>query len=241
MNNNYDNIIPKENWEFDSEVTKVFENMLERSIPQYADMRSAVINMADSLLLQNLEKFNLLDIGCSNGLNLREFVIRYGSKGKYLGIDCSEAMLSDFNERFELYILDNIVSSKLMDLRTEFPNGSYDIITSILTLCFIPIQYRQEILTNVYKNLKIGGIFIFVEKVLGDSLRIDKALVENYYNLKEKNGYTREQIERKRLSLDGVQVPIMSSWNIELLKSAGFTQIDTFWRWMNFVGYIAIK
>ena len=239
---NYDNIIPKEKWEFDSDVTKVFENMLERSIPQYEEMRKLVVNLADSVLLKNKSEFTMLDIGCSNGLNLREFIVRYGSRGKYLGVDCSESMLEDFNERFELFINSGIVISKFMDLRNDYPNDfSYDIVTSILSLCFIPIQYRQNILNQIYNSLNSCGVLILVEKVLGNSLRIDNALVENYYNLKEQNGYSREQIERKRLSLDGVQVPIMSNWNIELLKSAGFTQIDTFWRWMNFVGYIAIK
>jgi tRNA (cmo5U34)-methyltransferase len=43
------------------------------------------------------------------------------------------------------------------------------------------------------------------------------------------------------LSLEGVLVPVTSDWNIDLLKQAGFRQIDVFWKWMNFVGYIAFK
>ena len=59
--------------------------------------------------------------------------------------------------------------------------------------------------------------------------------------MKKQNGYTEEQIERKRLSLEGVLVPVTSDWNIDLLKQAGFRQVDIFWKWMNFVGYIAFK
>lgn len=237
----YDNIVPKEKWEFDSEVTKVFNNMLERSIPQYSEMRKLTVNMVDSCYLRNKDTFKLLDLGCSNGLNLREFIVKYGARGHYVGVDCSESMLDDFNDKFKLFIDTGIVESKFMDLRTEYPNEIFDVTTLILTLCFIPIQYRQYILNNVYQHLIDGGVLIVVEKVLGSSLLIDNSLVENYYELKRENGYTEEQIERKRLSLEGVQIPIMSSWNIEMLKTAGFSQIDTFWRWMNFVGYIAIK
>ena len=34
-----DKTMPKDKWEFDAEVTKVFDNMLDRSIPQYRVMR----------------------------------------------------------------------------------------------------------------------------------------------------------------------------------------------------------
>jgi tRNA (cmo5U34)-methyltransferase len=66
-------------------------------------------------------------------------------------------------------------------------------------------------------------------------------MVDLYYKMKSDNGYSQEQIERKRLSLEGVLVPVTAKWNEELLKQAGFKYIDCFWRWMNFAGWIAIK
>lgn len=239
--NNYDNIEPKENWEFDESVTNVFENMLERSIPDYYNMRKLTIQMCDSLLLNKLPHFYMLDLGCSNGLNVGEFIGKYKNLGKYTCVDCSIPMLDAFREKYSALIQQGVVDLRNMDLRKEFPIGHYDIITSILTVLFIPIQYRQQIIQNIYDNLVYGGVFIFVEKVLGNTANIDSALVDNYYNMKRENGYTDEQIERKKLSLEGVQVPVTSAWNIDLLKQAGFRQIDTFWRYLNFEGYVAIK
>jgi tRNA (cmo5U34)-methyltransferase len=66
-------------------------------------------------------------------------------------------------------------------------------------------------------------------------------MVERYYTMKARNGYTQEQIERKRLSLEGVLVPVTAHWNEELLRIAGFTQVDCFWRWMNFAAWIAVR
>ena len=80
-----------------------------------------------------------------------------------------------------------------------------------------------------------------VEKVLGNTSELNSLFVKNYYDMKLQNGYSQEQIDRKRLSLEGVLVPVTNDWNIDLLKQAGFRQVDVFWRWMNFVGYIAIK
>ena len=82
---------------------------------------------------------------------------------------------------------------------------------------------------------------VLVEKVLGNTCELDEMLVFKYYQMKKDNFYTQEQIENKRKSLEGVLVPITASWNIDLLKEAGFSQIDCFWRNLNFAGFIAIK
>ena len=70
---------------------------------------------------------------------------------------------------------------------------------------------------------------------------MDELFIKNYHAYKQEHGYSVEDIERKRMSLEGVLVPVTSDWNVDLMKQAGFRHIDTFWRWMNFVGYIAIK
>ena len=80
-----------------------------------------------------------------------------------------------------------------------------------------------------------------VEKVLGNSAFLNELMVSGYLELKAGNDYTREQIERKRLSLEGVLVPVTSKWNEELLTQAGFREVDCFWRWMNFAGWVAVK
>ena len=239
--NNYDNVEPKDKWEFDESVANCFENMLERSIPQYDVMRNSVSNLAYDIIKSKPRKetFQILDIGCSDGLMLDSLISKFDNAGYYYGIDVSEPMLNIAKRRFT-----NIknVSISYCDLRNDFPTGHYDVVTSILTLQFIPINYRQEIIQNIYDNLSTAhGGFLMVEKILGDTAYLDKLFIKNYYECKKQNGYSEEQIERKRLSLEGVLVPVTNDWNIQLLKSAGFRQVDVFWRWMNFVGYIAIK
>lgn len=32
-----------------------------------------------------------------------------------------------------------------------------------------------------------------------------------------------------------------AKWNEELLQMSGFREIDCFWRWVNFAGWIAVK
>lgn len=243
----YDNVVPKEKWEFDEEVAEVFENMLERSIPQYHVMRNSVVELTKSILLNTKrlkDRWDILDIGCSDGLMLEKLIDALDGQGHFVGVDISEPMLKKAKDRFSNRPISSNVDIKYCDLRTEFPEfeSVYDVITSILCIQFTPIECRQQIIQNVYDNLSgRNGTFIMVEKVLGNSAYLDKLFVSNYYNLKRSNGYSQEQIDRKRLSLEGVLVPVTSDWNIQLLKQAGFRKVDVFWRWMNFVGYIAVK
>jgi tRNA (cmo5U34)-methyltransferase len=77
--------------------------------------------------------------------------------------------------------------------------------------------------------------------VLGATADLDALFVRTYHGLKQANGYSAEQVERKRLSLEGVLVPVTARWNEELLLMAGFAQVDCFWRYLNFAGWLALK
>lgn len=241
---NIDNVVPKEKWEFDENVANCFENMLERSIPNYTLMRNSVASLAKSMIYNDVIKdnFSILDLGCSDGLMIQTLLEKFDNVGNYVGCDVSYPMLQKAKYRFLDRIINNQVKILNCDLRTNFPEGYYDVVTSILSIQFIPIEYRQHIIQTVYDRLSNkNGAFIMVEKVLGNTDKLNQLFVKNYYDMKSDNGYSEEQIERKRLSLEGVLVPVTNDWNIELLKQAGFKQVDVFWRWMNFVGYIAIK
>lgn len=244
MSNKIDDVMPSDKWEFDDTVADCFENMLERSIPQYDIMRDSCIQMIHGVLEMTPLKrdASILDIGCSDGLMIERMYKEFGDSCRYTGIEVSEAMIKKAKYR----MLDEIVSGKVLikkeDLRTWKSESYYDIVTSILTLQFTPIEYRQHILQTIYSSLsKCNGSLILVEKVLGNTDKLNNMMVDTYYKMKSDNGYTEEQIARKKLSLEGVLVPVTNDWNIDLLKQAGFRQVDVFWRWMNFVGYIAIK
>lgn len=231
-----DKITPKIRWEFDESVTEVFDDMLQRSIPQYDVMRKAVFEVAGKFILRN-QNLTVVDLGCSRGGAIADFVDCFPDQ-RFLGIEVSPPMRQASINRFR----DNPnVKIEAIDLRYQYPSDPACVVLSVLTLQFIPIEYRQRIIRSIYESLPKGGAFVLVEKVLGANASINDDMVDVYYSLKARNGYSEEQIQRKRLSLEGVLVPVTADWNVSLLKSAGFNSVDCFWRWMNFAGWIAIK
>jgi tRNA (cmo5U34)-methyltransferase len=228
-----DNVMPKGKWVFDDEVAQCFDEMLQRSIPNYETMRELVYKVGRHYVKDGAA---VMDIGCSNGNAALPFVKTFNNQ--FILCDVSESFLDLCRKGFKEHENVQVIYH---DLRNGVPDVQSCLILSILTIQFTPIEYRQKIINSVYEHLQPGGAFIFVEKLLGTTYDIDNVLVDEYYELKRENQYTQEQIQTKRKSLEGVLVPITESWNIDLLRSAGFKKIDCFWRYLNFAGYLAVK
>jgi tRNA (cmo5U34)-methyltransferase len=233
-----DRTVPEGKWTFDADVVQVFDNMLARSIPQYEVMRRACFDMACRYVQRRTA---IVDLGCARGEALAPLVDQFGAANRFLGVEISPPMLEAARRRFQGYIDCGVVEIRENDLRREYPPVQASVTLSILTLQFTPIEYRQKILREVWKHTLPGGAFLLVEKILGATAELDGLMVDTYHHLKSANGYNREEIERKRLSLEGVLVPVTARWNEELLLMAGFRQVDCFWRWMNFAGWVAVK
>jgi tRNA (cmo5U34)-methyltransferase len=54
-------------------------------------------------------------------------------------------------------------------------------------------------------------------------------------------GYSELEIAQKREALENVLIPYRLEENRELLLSAGFRQVDVFFKWYNFAGFVAVK
>jgi tRNA (cmo5U34)-methyltransferase len=244
---------PGEKWKFDAGVAEVFADMLARSIPQYPLMRRLVSDLAARRVRGIVERgggfsANVLDLGCSRGdalLAVRDAVrIHRGDAEivgqRFRGIEISEPMLAAARERAAAFPDVEIERGDLRD-GIDVVSGTCAVVLAILTLQFVPIEHRLALVADAHRVLTPGGATIVVEKVLGATAAIDREFVEVHHDMKRRNGYSQEEIDRKRLSLEGVLVPVTAKWNEDLLRAAGFVEVDCFWRFANFAGWIAVK
>lgn len=225
-------------WQFDAETTEVFEDMLIRSIPQYQIMRQLVFDIGRGFVQPNT---HIIDLGCSKGEALTPFVSAFGEKNRYLGVEVSKPMLQAARERFAAHELASHVEIRELDLCVSYPCTPTSLTLCILTLQFLPPESRMKVLQHAFNETLPGGAMILVEKIRGASDELDRLMVEHYHLFKQAQGYSQDAIERKRQGLKGVLVPLTARENEHLLHDAGFTQVDTFWRWLNFAGWIAVK
>ena len=66
-----DEVVPRGAWQFDQEVTAVFDDMLQRSIPQYNAMRMVTYEVGRRFVQPGTA---IIDMGCSRGQALMPFV-----------------------------------------------------------------------------------------------------------------------------------------------------------------------
>lgn len=233
-----------ERWAFDDEVTRVFDDMLERSIPQYHTMRAAVREIAGRLLAPGT---TVVDLGCSRGEALASILDGAPRSVSFVGAEVSPPMLRAARERFTPDPTGGSVEPRVRildhDLRRGYPPSPVpvSVTLSVLTLMFVPINYRAHLLREAWSRTQEGGGLILVEKVLGATAPIDAMMVETYHDSKVQAGYDPDDVVRKAMALEGVLVPVTARWNEDMLRAAGFGQVDSFWRWMNFAGWVAVK
>ena len=258
---------PGEKWAFDADVAAKFDNMLGRSIPGYGQMRDLCFDLGKTFLTD--PQPTVIDLGSSRGESVSAFVESRDLVANYILTEVSEPMLDQIRERwgdrdnvfpinYDLrkrasYLARDLGEPQMMLLthrtpeyagRTELTLPSLrapQLIQAILTLIFVPINWRQSIIQGVHDALAPGGAFIMVEKVLGNTALTQDLLVDSYHEHKNRHGYSWEDIERKRASLEGVQVPVRSEENLAMLRNAGFRHVEVFWRHLNFEATIAIK
>lgn len=258
---------PEGKWAFDADVAAKFDNMLGRSIPGYAQMRDLCFDLGKTFLTGN--RPTVIDLGSSRGESVSAFVESPDlDDTNYILTEVSEPMLDQIRQRWgdrpNVFPINYDLRKRASDLAEDLSNpllmlrsnvAEYDartimtmptinkpsLIQAILTLIFVPINFRQSIIQGVHDALAPGGAFIMVEKVLGNTALTQDMLVDSYHEHKNRHGYSWESIERKRAALEGVQVPVRSEENLAMLRNAGFRHVEVFWRHLNFEATIAVK
>ena len=232
-----DDSLPSGRWAFDESVTRVFNDMLRRSIPQYELMRATVQQIALEFASATPQPC-VVDLGCSRGQAMAPLVEHLDATARFIGVEVAEPMLEAVRHRFAGNPNVEILA---LDLRSAYPEATASVTLAVLTVQFVPLEHRQRLLTTVFEHTRPDGALVLVEKVLGATESLDQIMVCAHEGSKRSHGYSDEQIVRKRLALHGVLVPVTARRNEELLQTAGFTEVDCFWRWMNFAAWVAVR
>lgn len=142
---------------FDKQVLSVYENAYRKTVKRS---------------LPFLDRENkVLEIGCGTGnvtLPMADYV------KEITAIDISEDMMAQAKEKAEKQGKENIrfIHKNLMELKAE--PCSYDVVTAYNVLLYM--DNKEEILDEIYRILKPGGIFISATDCLGRNLSKDSVM-----------------------------------------------------------------
>ncbi|MDD2837435.1 MAG: carboxy-S-adenosyl-L-methionine synthase CmoA [Sulfuricurvum sp.] len=224
-------------FEFDAEVAAVFDDMLLRSVPYYKESQSLTRRFA----INALENGGIVyDLGCSTASLLLEIerMVAKTENVRLIGIDNSAAMIEHARKKTEAY------GSSIELFEGDILTFGYEkaqVFISNYTLQFIRPMVRDGLVRTIGENLNEGGVFIFSEKVVSEDPKLNKELIDCYYDFKKVQGYSEYEIVQKREALENVLIPYTMNENMQMVKNNGFKSCEVLFRWANFATFIAIR
>jgi tRNA (cmo5U34)-methyltransferase len=231
----------RSDFEFNTEVAEVFDDMLIRSVPFYMEQQSMIVEIGKKFWQPGT---NIYDLGCSTATTLINLCRAIPDQVRFIGFDNSPAMLEQAKKKIKNQGMESRIELYNGDL-----NGGLDLLlltnASVVTLCwtlqFVRPLCRDELIQWIYQGLVGGGVLVVTEKVLTNSSPMNRFFIEFYYDFKAQNGYSGEEISRKREALENVLIPYRLDENLELFRRNGFEIVETFFQWYNFVGFLCVK
>lgn len=224
----------KKQFEFDENVASVFDDMLDRSIPFYKEVLQLV---CDLVILNTKKDSKIIDLGCSTANTLLQLFKKEQDR-VLVGVDNSAAMLENARKKIQAYgakieLIESDITTVLMQ--------NCDAVIANYMLQFIRPLVRNEFVKKIYDSLNDKGIFVLSEKIIFEDKALNKQMIDLYYDFKRSRGYSDFEIAQKREALENVLVPYTKEENIKMLKSAGFTEIQSVFQFGNFITFIAKK
>jgi tRNA (cmo5U34)-methyltransferase len=226
---------------FDTKVAQVFDDMVGRSVPLYSELQ----HMLADLTLQFTPSHDgrICDLGCSTGTTI-DFILSNPScpaSTHAFGVDNAPAMLEEARQKLSRHLEAQRVTLITADLDGDLQLPAVNVVLMNWTLQFVRPLHREALLRRIYSALRPGGALLMAEKVLVEDSMLNRMYIELYYRYKAKQGYTAEEIQRKRESLENVLIPYRVEENVELLQRCGFETVDTCFRWFNWAAFVALK
>lgn len=229
---------PVTDFRFGKEVAVVFDDMLERSVPFYAEIQRMISEMAVDFAVEGT---NIYDLGCSTGTTLLNLSSAVQQQVKFIGVDNSPEMLERCRAKLKQHGFRRDHELICADLNSGIHIENASMVLMVLTLQFIRPLYRDKLVEQILHGLNANGCLILVEKVIGEDSLFNRLFIKYYYEMKKRQGYSELEISQKREALENVLVPYKLLENREMLMRTGFRYCDVFFKWYNFCGIIAVK
>ena len=223
-------------WRFDAEVWKSFESHVRKSVPFYDEMQRMVGELSEFFVRDDSTVY---DLGSSTGATLNNLAALHEAKenARFIGIDLSESMV-DGARAATKHSNVSFLHKDILDVEFSPPAN---LVLSVLTLQFLTLADRRRLLLRIHEGLVEGGGLIVIEKAHGDHAVFQSMWTELHWDFKRRNGLSPDQILDKANSIRGVLNPLSPSEHMKLFRQTGFYQVEVFFKWYNWVGYLAQK
>jgi tRNA (cmo5U34)-methyltransferase len=239
-------------FEFDEEVSAIFENMAQRSIPMYSEVHrlNAAFIERHKNSTRHSGPYVVWDIGGSTGMAMKALADRMGmyAPGGIVEtachvIDVSQPMLDRVHKALPWVVPHNIDITQ--DGWADTPGlPQPDCIIMNYVLQFVKPPYKAGIVKTAANALRPRGLFLLAQKETikeNNSGIIPVSMDAEYIQFRKDNGYTQEEIDVKTAALKNSMWLVTKQTTLTTLYEAGFQTVYETSRWCQFASYGCTK
>lgn len=217
---------------FEEEAIK-YDSIIIKLIPYYKEMVQAIIA---TIPFQSGKEIDIIDLGCGTGTISHTIQQQYG-EAKFTLVDIAENMLK---------IAEQKLGKNCTYINSDFNSfdfdKQYDVIVSSLALHHLETDSDKQLFYNkIYKALKEGGVFINGDVVKAQTEKLQETFIEKWVAYMNRSVDIKEINEKwlPNYYAEDRPIPLMS--HLEMLKNAGFKDIDVVWKYYGFSVYKGSK
>ncbi len=207
------------------------ENAIRR-VPGLKDIhRMAALLMAERTPANG----RVLIVGAGGGMEISYFAESFPN-WTFDGVDPSKEML-------DLAITNLGTLASRVQLHCGYievaPKETFDAATCLLTLHFTNEVERYRTLCEIHSRLKPGGVFVTVHYSISQNPAEREVWLSRCAEFAILSGINTEQAKNSLVAI-GQQLPILApEEDEELMRKAGFSDINTFYVGLGFRGWVA--
>lgn len=246
--------VPKrrDHFEFDEEVSAIFENMAQRSIPMYAEVHrlNAAIIQRHKASTRHAGPYVVWDIGGSTGMAAKALMDRLGAYAPggcaeiaYHVVDISQPMLQQVHDKLPWVVPHHLdITQEGWDKTPGLPQPDCVILNYVVQ--FVKPPYKAQIVKAAVKALRPRGLFLMAQKETSKDNNagiVPTAMDEEYIQFRRDNGYSQEEIDLKTRALKNAMWLVTKQTTLTMLYEAGFGTVYETTRWCQFASYACTK
>lgn len=180
----------------------------------------------------------VLDLGAGTGL-LSMFIANAFPNATITLMDIADEMLQRARDRFR-----DAEAGRFSFVRCDYGyaelGDGYDVIASALSIHHLTHAAKQGLFRNCLHALKLGGVFVNAEQVLGDTPAIDAIYRSAWLKQARTNGATEADLEAafERMKEDK-SAPLGEQ--LQWLREAGFSDVSCWYQHYSLAVYSGVK
>jgi len=224
---------------FDQQVVSVFEDMINRSVPSYANIVHRLTFLAKTFGQDNSICY---DLGCSLGAST--LAMRKGLEQKQnvklISIDASADMI----KRAQQYIEKDPNQPPITLLQEDIRNSKIENASMVVlnfTLQFLPPKDRDQLIQAIYAGMNERACLVLSEKIRFDDEKMQEVITDMHHQFKREQGYSDLEIAQKRDAIENIMKLETQGQHIERLKNTGFAHVSQWHQNTSFCSFLAIK